>query len=1495
MVVTSILHLSDIHIRAGDSARSREKEYLAVFDHLFTLLRSFEAVAKGEALIVLTGDLFHNKHKLEPHGIRIAVRLLQGLAEIAPTLVIRGNHDYRQDAPHELDLISAITSYEIPNLTYMDETGAFEIENVGFGLVAIQDTLLYGATSGIVEELPPFPSPDAFSADVTHRVALFHGSVVHAKLQNGMACETGHGYPLEWFKGYDLVLLGDIHLQQVHGAERIGDGDGASGVDGAGTPLKQYRVEKGTWAYPGSLVQQDFGEGLLGHGILHWDLAAGVVAEHHVHNPCGYLTLQVREGEVQVFHRFGGARVKGVWAALETLGRESWFPKQVHVRVLSRGVRDMVACRSALDALDCEVGMFVEAGLGGTGGMMKGVGIGTSAGAGVEAGSGQGGEEEGKEGDEEGDEEGDKGEKGMDSIHSAHLWVQFVRENKGTRLEGDEWEQWLLEPRKMLLPLEELGGSVLAGALRDKNEKVFRAVEGLRAEQEAAGAAGTAGAAAGAGTVRLRSLEWGWLFNFGEHNTFDFETKDRKICILNARNGYGKSNFFEIVCIALFGIGFPSRFQKGYAGAILNEKVRGVGGGAGAGAGVGGGAGAGAGTGTGRRKKEELAAKTEIVFDFNGVSYRLIRHMVPRKDNRNLFDFSKIVLYEKGAGAGARAGDGEWGVVCQKKLAVDTWMEEHIGTAETFLSSAMLTQDGDFNFFEQDKASQKRILDNVFSLGAVQALGGVFGEAIKAHKSAASHARTFLLAQKGSARSYGGAVAVAGEEGTHETEETLLARRETLERELESLEEQIARANRQWSSHPPRVFREKSLEVYREELAALQEEGEEGEEEEEGGEDVNVEGLRDQRTRLLVEKERIGKLMKALDEEDGDGDDEVVVEDPAALETQVRRGKALRMVFGGGGDEGDEEDGDEDGDEDEDEEDGGSKESLDLDQCETLVHEHKAWVQRWRKKGIDVSNYKQGVAVDCDALRQELALHQERKPQTAVNETPPSRKRFPGKLEELAWRWERLQRTKELQAAYRETERKYDESIVRMAELKRQQKQYTKLPFNPGCEACRSQPWRQILESVTAELATVRKTVDETCEALEGIGERLQGVMGEEWEDEGVAKRGEEEDEEVSGKGYEEGKGGDEEGNEEGNEEGSEEGSEEDDLGEASAAFCEQEEAYLTAWQRSAAWNAWTEWKRRDAELRAVLQEQERTAGLEEEKAEWAQQWQKAGQWVRRSVAAACSLWARWVRSRHRVLSAQLAALDAAISRKTLYRERAKKIENLLSIVGVFPAWEEEAILRRRVEAAKRELQEVQERRGGLEMYRVRQQVEAWAGCIEERQAVLETLSDVFKGYRAWLYTACLGPQIGRAVNRLLVDICEGRPLQLEADWSEELGTFVWFLRDGGGRGDGSGYGEGVRVMFEKASGFQRFIVGMAMRVAMSRLGICKVVFEQLFVDEGFTACDSENLERVPAFLRGLLRAYRCIVLATHLEDLKVCGDVQVGIVREGGVSRMMG
>jgi DNA repair exonuclease SbcCD ATPase subunit len=63
------------------------------------------------------------------------------------------------------------------------------------------------------------------------------------------------------------------------------------------------------------------------------------------------------------------------------------------------------------------------------------------------------------------------------------------------------------------------------------------------------------------------------------------------------------------------------------------------------------------------------------------------------------------------------------------------------------------------------------------------------------------------------------------------------------------------------------------------------------------------------------------------------------------------------------------------------------------------------------------------------------------------------------------------------------------------------------------------------------------------------------------------------------------------------------------------------------------------------------------------------------------------------------------------------------------------------------------------------------------------------------------------------------------------------------------------------------------------MRIALSKIGASEIKNKQLFLDEGFTACDSDNLTKVPEFLNRLLVMYDSIILVTHLDELKECVD----------------
>ena len=100
--VSYVIHLSDIHIRTGDLEKSRYREYEQVFDELVESISKLDHL--DESVLVLTGDIFHHKGKIEPSGIRLAQKLLTQLLEDTDVCMICGNHDYRQDNPGIPDL-----------------------------------------------------------------------------------------------------------------------------------------------------------------------------------------------------------------------------------------------------------------------------------------------------------------------------------------------------------------------------------------------------------------------------------------------------------------------------------------------------------------------------------------------------------------------------------------------------------------------------------------------------------------------------------------------------------------------------------------------------------------------------------------------------------------------------------------------------------------------------------------------------------------------------------------------------------------------------------------------------------------------------------------------------------------------------------------------------------------------------------------------------------------------------------------------------------------------------------------------------------------------------------------------------------------------------------------------------------------------------------------------------------------------------------------------
>jgi len=253
--VDYILHIADIHLRNW----KRHKEFREVFDRLFKVVDELP----DNSIVTVGGDIVHAKTDMSPELIEMVSYLFSGLAERRPTVVIAGNHDANLNNPHRLDALSPIVKgINHPNLFYLRNSGLHEIGDIAISVMSLLDEPEKYVTYDKIT------NPDKYK----RLVALYHGTLANSKVDSGLT--LSHGLDWDTFIGFDVVPLGDIHKRQI------------------------LSKQNPAIFYPGSLVQQNFGEAFEGHGYALIDLTKADIEYtfHDVTNDYGYYTLEVDNG-----------------------------------------------------------------------------------------------------------------------------------------------------------------------------------------------------------------------------------------------------------------------------------------------------------------------------------------------------------------------------------------------------------------------------------------------------------------------------------------------------------------------------------------------------------------------------------------------------------------------------------------------------------------------------------------------------------------------------------------------------------------------------------------------------------------------------------------------------------------------------------------------------------------------------------------------------------------------------------------------------------------------------------------------------------------------------------------------------------------------------------------------------------------------------------------------------------------------------------------------
>jgi DNA repair exonuclease SbcCD ATPase subunit/UDP-2,3-diacylglucosamine pyrophosphatase LpxH len=260
---THVLQIADIHIRLN----KRHDEYKEVFSELYEEIKK----TPDATVVALVGDVFHSKSDLSPECVQMASDLFKAIADLRPLVLVAGNHDATLSNKSRLDSLTPIVdALNHPNLYYLKTTGLYATGNVLWNNMCVFDA---SERYILGKDIPA-----VYRNQYEHIIALFHGPMDRAALDTGYAISNPSIMP-PLFDNNDIVMLGDIHKRQ---------------------DMQDYDPDqnKPCIHYVGSMIQQNHGESLKGHGYSLWDLATRTYKFTELNNQYGYFTVEVHNGKL---------------------------------------------------------------------------------------------------------------------------------------------------------------------------------------------------------------------------------------------------------------------------------------------------------------------------------------------------------------------------------------------------------------------------------------------------------------------------------------------------------------------------------------------------------------------------------------------------------------------------------------------------------------------------------------------------------------------------------------------------------------------------------------------------------------------------------------------------------------------------------------------------------------------------------------------------------------------------------------------------------------------------------------------------------------------------------------------------------------------------------------------------------------------------------------------------------------------------------------------
>ena len=283
-MIKKIIHTADWHIKTYKNHEEDKEVFINFINQTKELVKDFK---REEIRIVIAGDLVHNKTVISNEQLIFCVWLLKELEQIAPLIIIAGNHDLNLNNKNRMDSITPIVSF-LPDcdIKYFKETDCVLDDNVVWCVYSVFDDNITPDIEGAKVK---------FGYDKKY-LGLFHEPVLNAKTDIGYVID--HGADLDKFNDLHACLMGDIHKYQVfidkqtktinknelEYYKKIG-----WITDGSNTKIKKEMKA----IFPSSLIHQNFGESVKNHGFVSWDVSDMSHEFYEVENKYKYYNFKI--------------------------------------------------------------------------------------------------------------------------------------------------------------------------------------------------------------------------------------------------------------------------------------------------------------------------------------------------------------------------------------------------------------------------------------------------------------------------------------------------------------------------------------------------------------------------------------------------------------------------------------------------------------------------------------------------------------------------------------------------------------------------------------------------------------------------------------------------------------------------------------------------------------------------------------------------------------------------------------------------------------------------------------------------------------------------------------------------------------------------------------------------------------------------------------------------------------------------------------------------